>query len=74
MSLAEITGIPRTTVIRKLKILIKKDLLQINEKNLITINMKGEGFKTAQKLQDKNMLSLSNFISRAFNQLKIKTN
>jgi predicted transcriptional regulator len=71
MSLAEITGIPRTTVIRKLKILIKKDLLQINEKNLITINMKGEGFKKAQKLQDKNMLSLSNFISRAFNQLKI---
>ncbi|MDB9979854.1 MarR family transcriptional regulator [Candidatus Pelagibacter sp.] len=71
MSLAEITGIPRTTVIRKLKILIKKDLLQINEKNLITINMKGEGFKTAQRLQDKNMLSLSNFISRAFNQLKI---
>ncbi|MDA7458011.1 Lrp/AsnC family transcriptional regulator [Candidatus Pelagibacter ubique] len=71
MSLAEITGIPRTTVIRKLKILIKKDLLQINEKNLITINMKGEGFKTAQKLQDKNMLSLSNFISRAFNQIKI---
>jgi len=71
MSLAEITGIPRTTVIRKLKILIKKNLLQINEKNLITINMKGEGFKTAQKLQDKNMLSLSNFISRAFNQLKI---
>ncbi|MDC1006780.1 MarR family transcriptional regulator [Candidatus Pelagibacter sp.] len=71
MSLAEITGIPRTTVIRKLKILIKKDLLQINEKNLITINMKGEGFKIAQKLQNKNMLSLSNFISRAFNQLKI---
>ncbi len=32
MSLAEITGIPRTTVIRKLKDLIKKDLLQINEK------------------------------------------
>ena len=71
MSLAEITGIPRSTVIRKLKSLIKKDLLQINEKNLITINMKGEGFKTAQRLQDKNMLSLSNFISRAFNQLKI---
>jgi hypothetical protein len=51
--------------------LIKKDLLQVNEKNLITINMKGEGFKTAQRLQDQNMLSLSNFVSRAFNQLKI---
>jgi len=71
MSLAEITGIPRSTVIRKLKSLIKKDLLQINEKNLITVNMKGESFKTAQRLQDKNMLSLSNFISRVFNQLKI---
>ena len=71
MSLAEITGIPRATVIRKLKSLIKKDLLQINEKNLITINMKGEGFKTAQRLQDQNILSLSNFVSRTFNQLKI---
>ena len=71
MSLAEITGIPRSTVIRKLKSLIKKDLLQINKKNLITVNMRGESFKIAQSLQDKNMLSLSNFISRAFNQLKI---
>ena len=71
MSLAEITGIPRSTVIRKLKSFIKKDLLQINGKNLITVNMKGQGFKTAQRLQDQNMLSLSNFISRAFNQLKI---
>ena len=71
MSLAEITGIPRSTVIRKLKSLIKKDLLQINEKNLITVNMRGKSFKIAQSLQDKNMLSLSNFISRAFNQLKI---
>ena len=70
MSLAEITGIPRSTVIRKLKSLIKKDLLQVNEKNLIIVNMKGEGFKTSQRLQDQNMLSLSNFISRVFNQLK----
>ena len=71
MSISDITGIPRATVIRKLKSLIKKDLLQINEKNLITINMRGEGFKTAQRLQDQNILSLSNFVSRTFNQLKI---
>ncbi|MBL6799461.1 MAG: MarR family transcriptional regulator [Candidatus Pelagibacter bacterium] len=69
MSLAEITGIPRSTVIRKLKVLIKKDYLQIDEKNLITINMRGKSFKTIKRLQDKNMLSLSNFISRTFNQL-----
>ena len=71
MSLAEITGIPRSTVIRKLKSLIKKDLLQINEKNLITVNMRGESFKMLQRLQYQNMISLSNFISRTFNQLKI---
>ncbi|MDB2708641.1 MarR family transcriptional regulator [Candidatus Pelagibacter bacterium] len=71
MSLAEITGIPRSTVIRKLKSLIKKDLFQINEKNLITVNMRGETFKMFQRLQYQNIISLSNFISRTFNQLKI---
>jgi predicted transcriptional regulator len=71
MSLAEITGIPRSTVIRKLKSLIKKDLLQINEKNLIIVNMRGESFKMFQRLQYQNIISLSNFISRTFNQLKI---
>ena len=71
MSLAEITGIPRSTVVRKLKSLIKKDLLQINEKNLIIVNMRGESFKMFQRLQYQNIISLSNFISRTFNQLKI---
>ncbi|MDC1178603.1 MarR family transcriptional regulator [Candidatus Pelagibacter ubique] len=71
MSLAEITGIPRSTVIRKLKSLIKKDLFQINEKNLITVNMRGESFKMFQRLQYQNITSLSNFVSRTFNQLKI---
>ena len=71
MSLAEITGIPRSTVVRKLKSLIKKDLLQINEKNLIIVNMRGESFKVFQRLQYQNIISLSNFISRTFNQLKI---
>ena len=71
MSLAEITGIPRSTVIRKLKNLIKYNIIQINKKNLITINMTGNGLKKAQKLQDQNMLSLSNFVYRVFNQIKI---
>ena len=67
MSLAEITGIPRSTVIRKIKNLIKYNLLQFNKKNLITINMTGNGLKKVQKLQDQNMLSLSNFVYRVFN-------
>ena len=71
MSLAEITGIPRPTVIRKLKILIKGNILQINKKKLITVNMKGQSLKMARKLQDQNILSLSNFVSRVFNQIKV---
>ena len=71
MSLAEITGIPRATVIRKLKILIKGNILQINKKKLITINMTGQSLKMARKLQDQNILSLSNFVSRVFNQIKV---
>ena len=71
MSISDITGIPRATVIRKLKSLIKKDLLQINEKNLITINMLGDEFVKIQVLQDENMASLSNFINRVFNQIKV---
>ena len=71
MSLAEITGIPRATVIRKLNTLIKRNFLQINKKKLITINMKGEAFNIAQELQNKNMLTLSNFVNRVFNQIKI---
>ena len=72
MSLAEITGIPRATVIRKLKILIKGNILQINKKKLITVNMTGQSLKMARKLQDQNILSLSNFVSRVFNQIKVK--
>ena len=71
MSLAEITGIPRPTVIRKLKILIKGNILQINKKKLITVNMTGQSLKMARKLQDQNILSLSNFVSRVFNQIKV---
>ena len=71
MSLAEITGIPRATVIRKLKILITGNILQINKKKLITVNMTGQSLKMARKLQDQNILSLSNFVSRVFNQIKV---
>ena len=40
MSISEITGIPRPTVVRKLKYLIDKKYLHINEKKLITFDAK----------------------------------
>ena len=71
MSISDITGIPRVTVIRKLKKMIKRNILQINEKKLITVNILGDEFVKIQVLQDENMASLSNFINRVFNQIKV---
>ena len=71
MSLSEITGIPRPTVVRKLKYLIDNDYLSIDEKKLLEVNIRGEALKISKNLQDKNILSISNFTYRVFNQIKI---
>jgi DNA-binding Lrp family transcriptional regulator len=71
MSLSDITGIPRPTVVRKLKYLIKNNFLHINEKKLITLNITGATLKKTDALQDLNMKNLSNFLHRVFNQIKI---
>ena len=71
MSLSDITGIPRPTVVRKLKYLIKNNFLHINEKKLITMNITGVTLKKTNELQDLNMKSFSNFLFRLFNQIKV---
>ena len=71
MSLSDITGIPRPTVVRKIKKLIKDDFLHINEKKLITLNITGQRLEKQIEMQDQNMKNLSNFLYRIFNQIKI---
>ena len=71
MSISDITGIPRPTVVRKLKYLIKNNFLHINNKKLISIDIKGNTYKRSTNLQNQNMISLSNFIFRVFNQIKV---
>ena len=71
MSISDITGIPRPTVVRKIKRLIEDNFLHINEKKLITLNIKGLTLKKFTTLQNKNMKNLSNFLYRIFNQIKI---
>jgi len=71
MSISEITGIPRPTVVRKLKYLIDKKYLHINEKKLITFDAKDSAFQKTSKMINQNMLSLSNFIYKTFNQIRI---
>ena len=71
MSISEITGIPRPTVVRKLKHLIDNGFLSIDEKKLVEVNITREALKISKNLQDKNMLSLSYLIHRLFNQIKV---
>ena len=71
MSISEITGIPRPTVVRKIKYLVDKKFLHINDKKLITYNAKDSAFVTTKGMVNKNMLSLSNFIYKVFNQIRI---
>jgi DNA-binding Lrp family transcriptional regulator len=71
MSISDITNIPRPTVVRKLKFLIDKKVLYINDKKLISLNVKDSALIKVKKLQNKNLLSLSNFIIRLFNQIKV---
>jgi predicted transcriptional regulator len=71
MSLSDITGIPRPTVVRKLRYLIKNNFLHIDAKKLITLNITGAALKKTNELQDLNMKNLSNFLYRIFNQIKI---
>ena len=71
MSLSDITGIPRPTVVRKLKWLINKRFLHINDKKLISLDAKDSAFKYSKEMQKKAFLSWSNFVYRVFNQINI---
>ena len=71
MSLSDITGIPRPTVVRKIKRLTENNFLHINEKKLITLNITGSSLEKFTNLQNKNMKSLSNMLHRIFNQIKV---
>ena len=71
MSLSDITGIPRPTVVRKIKRLIEINFLHINEKKLITMDIRGSSYNMAWKIQNQNMKNLSNMLHRIFNQIRI---
>ena len=71
MSISDITGIPRPTVVRKLKWLIDKKFLTINDKKLISLDVRDGAFNKSINMQKQNMLNLSNFIYRLFNQIKV---
>ena len=71
MSISEITGIPRATVVRKLKILVKKKFISLDKHKLINIDPSKKNFKEMSKIQDLNIVSINVFIKRTFNQINL---
>ena len=71
MSISEITGIPRPTVVRKLKILVKKKYISLDENKLINIDPSNKNFKEMSKIQDLNINSINILIKRTFNQINL---
>ena len=65
MSISDITGIPRATVIRKLKKLVKQKNLQIDGKKHYRLS--GKFVKTLKPLQKDVLIKLANFSAKVFN-------
>jgi DNA-binding Lrp family transcriptional regulator len=77
MSISEITGIPRATVIRKLKKLIKNGNLTIDKKK--HYRLKRNLTSTLKPIQKDNLIRLANFLAKVYNiaaldkERKVKT-
>jgi len=71
LSISEITGIPRATVVRKLKILVKNKYISLDKNKLINIDLSKKKFEELAKIQDMNINSLNIFIKRTFNQINL---
>ena len=71
MSISDISGIPRATVIRKLKKLVKEKFLTIDSKKHYSTN-KGIHQKKLLTVQDNTFINLSKFAARIYNLSLIK--
>ena len=69
MSISDISGIPRATVIRKLNILIEKKYLVINDKKHYTLANTHQ--KKVSSIQEINLSFLYEFIANVFNLILI---
>ena len=71
MSISEITGIPRPTVVRKIKILVKKKYISLDKYKLINVDISNQNFKDMSIIQDYNLNSFNIFIKRTFNHINL---
>ena len=71
MSISEITGIPRPTVIRKINSLIKLNMVEMDKNKLLNIKFNNKSYKQTSELQNETINDLGVFITRTFNQINI---
>ena len=71
MSISDITGIPRPTVVRKINSLIKKGYAKIDQKKLISINIEKRVFSKTQKIQEQTIKEISELIYKILNKTTI---
>ena len=71
MSISEITGIPRPTVVRKIKKLTKNKYISLDVNKLINLDLSSYNFKEMSKIQDQNLKSINVFIKRTYNQINL---
>ncbi len=71
MSISDITGIPRPTVVRKLKHLVKSKFIEMDKKKLFYLKLSEKNYKELVKRQEETLLSISDFITRTFNQINL---
>ncbi len=71
MSISDITGIPRPTVVRKIKALVKAGWISYNEKKLVSVNITREISVKGKKEQERTLDMLSELILNVLNQIKV---
>ena len=71
MSISDITGIPRPTVVRKVNFLIKGGFAKIDQKKLISVSIEKKVFSKTQKLQEQTIKEISELIYKILNKTTI---
>ncbi|WP_440652306.1 MarR family transcriptional regulator [Candidatus Pelagibacter sp. HIMB1542] len=71
MSISEITGIPRPTVVRKVNFLIKRGLAKMDQKKLISVKIDEKIFSKTQKIQEQTIKEISELIYKILNKATI---
>ena len=71
LSISEITGIPRPTVIRKISKLIKLNMIEMDKNKLLHVKFNKKSYDETSNLQNETINDLSDFMARTFNLIRV---